>query len=369
MKNKIPISILGATGMVGQNYVRLLANHPWFIIVDLAASPRSAGKPYAQAVENKWLMPEEIPPAVSDILVRDVQNFDAIPAGVACVFSAMDLPDKADTRELEFEYARKGYPMVSNSSANRWTEDVPMIIPEINAHHTDVIPLQQTNRQLPKTGFVAVKPNCSIQSYIITIAALQDAGYPIEKIQVTTLQALSGAGHKGLTSPEMQENVIPLISGEEAKTENEPKKILGTVGKKGIENFEGLQISAMCTRVPIRDGHTAVVHLSFKDKIPSLDEIKKIWQDYRGLPQQANLPFAPEVPIVYLEEDDRPQAKVDRDRDKGMAVTVGRLDKDKFFDIRYVGLSHNTIRGAAGGAILMAELLVEKGYIGGKRDN
>jgi aspartate-semialdehyde dehydrogenase len=238
-----------------------------------------------------------------------------------------------------------------------------MIIPEINPDHVDVIPIQQANRGLPKSGFVAVKPNCSIQSFLVTLAALENAGFPVDQVQVTSLQAVSGAGQAGIQSEEMKENVIPFIGGEEEKTENEPLKILGSVSGKGIVNSNQIDISAVCTRVSVIDGHTAVVHVGFKEEAPSLEKIKSIWKEFRALPQVSKFPMAPETPIIYLEVENRPQPKIDRDVDKGMAVSVGRLAEDKFFNIRYVALSHNTVRGAAGGAILLAELLAEKGYI------
>ena len=365
MTKNINVSVLGATGIVGQNYICLLANHPWFNVVDISASPRSAGKQYHDAVGDNWLMSDKIPPTIKNLVVRDVQDFDEIPGGIHCIFSAMDLPNKTDTSDLEFEYAMKGYPVVSNSSANRSTDDVPMIIPEINPDHADVIPIQQANRSLPQNGFVAVKPNCSIQSYLVTLTALEEAGFPIHQIQVTTLQALSGGGQSALMAEEMKENVIPFIAGEEEKTENEPLKILGQVTDTGIENTDRLDISATCTRVPVIDGHTAVVNIRFKNDRPSLDKIKSIWNNFKGIPQTKNFPMAPERPIIYFDETDRPQPKLDLDLEKGMAITVGRLVEDKFFDARYVSLSHNTVRGAAGGAILMAELLIYKGYIHG----
>jgi aspartate-semialdehyde dehydrogenase len=363
VNKKVNVSILGVTGMVGQNYLRLLENHPWFQITDVAASPRSAGKRYEDAVHENWLMPGGIPLSAKDLVVRDVRDFDSISENVNFVFSAMDLPEKVDTRNLEFDYAKAGYPMISNSSANRWANDVPMIIPEINPNHVDVIPIQQSNRNLPANGFVTVKPNCSIQSYLVTLTALEEAGFPVDQVQVTTLQALSGGGQATITSPDMQENVIPFIGGEEEKTENEPLKILGHLTDAGIQNTDRIDISATCTRVPVIDGHMAVVNIRFKDKKPSIDTIKSIWKNFKGFPQTKKFPMAPNKPILYFEEENRPQPKLDRDLEKGMAVSVGRLAEDKFFDIRYVALSHNTVRGAAGGAILMAELLVQKGYI------
>ena len=349
--------------MVGQNYLRLLEYHPWFQIMDVAASPRSAGKRYEDAVRGNWLMQDRIPISVKDLVVRDVRNLDAIPENINLVFSAMDLPEKVDTRNLEFDYANAGFPIISNSSANRFTSDVPMIIPEINPYHVDVIPIQQSNRNLPKNGFVAVKPNCSIQSYLVTLTALEEAGFPVNQVQVTTLQALSGGGKATIFSPDMQENMIPYIVREEEKTENEPLKILGHLTEFGIQNTNRIDISATCTRVPVIHGHTAVVNIRFKEKKPSIDMIKSIWKNFKGLPQIKKYPMAPNKPILYFEEENRPQPRLDRDLEKGMAVSVGRLAEDKFFDFRYVALSHNNIRGAAGGAILMAELLVEKGYI------
>ena len=360
---KIKVGVLGATGMVGQNYIRLLANHPWFDVADVAASPRSAGKQYHDAVGDNWLMSDKIPSAIENLVVRNVQDFDAIPQNVKCVFSGMNLPKKEETRNLEFDYANAGFPIISNSSANRWTKDVPMIIPEINPDHIQVIPIQQSRRGLPTSGFVAVKPNCSLQSYLVALHALEKAGFPVDQVQVTTLQALSGGGQATITAPEMKDNVIPYISGEEEKTENEPLKILGQITNDGIENTDRINISATCTRVPVIDGHLAVVYIRFKDKKLSIDAIKSIWNEYKGLPQTENLPTSPERPIIYFDDENRPQPKLDRDSEKGMAVTIGRLIQDKFFDARFVALSHNTIRGAAGGAILMAELLVKKGYI------
>lgn len=363
MNQKIKVSILGATGMVGQQFIRLLTGHPWFEVVDVAASPQSAGKTYAEAVGDNWLMPIPMPNDIENLIVRDASDVDSTPKEVKCIFSAVDLPEKSDTRELEFSYAQSGYPIISTSSANRGTEDVPMIIPEINPDHADVIPIQQSNRGLPKTGFVAVKPNCSIQSYLVTLTALENAGFPVNQVQVTSLQAVSGAGQAGIQSEEMKDNVIPFIGGEEEKTEKEPLKILGTVSEKGIINTNLMDISAICTRVSVIDGHTAVVRSNFKKDVPSLEKIKSIWKDFSALPQDKSFPLAPENAIIFLEDENRPQPKLDRNRDKGMAVSVGRLSEDKFFDIRFVALSHNTVRGAAGGAILTAELLTHKGYI------
>ena len=360
---KIQIGILGATGVVGQNYIKLLRDHPWFDIVDVAASERSAGKTYAEAVAGKWLMDIEIPAHIASKKVRDVRDYQSIPASVKLFFSATELDDKQATRDFEFTYAGKGYPVVSNSSANRWTSDVPMIIPEINPEHLEIIAAQQQTRELPPSGFVTVKPNCSIQSYLVAIHALRKAGYPVKQVQVNTLQALSGAGYKGLTSEAMRDNVIPYISGEEEKTEREPSKILGAVKGTWIIPDASIQMSALCTRVPVRDGHTALVQLNFTRESPSLETIREIWQSFRGEPQEWVLPTAPDPAIIVKDELDRPQVKLDVNNGNGMAVTIGRLEQDKYFDIRFVALSHNTVRGAAGGAILTAELLVNKGYV------
>jgi len=342
---KIKIGILGATGVVGQNYIKLLKEHPWFKIADVAASPRSAGKPYEDAVKEKWQMSIEIPKEVKDLVVRDVQDFDSLKSNISFVFSAMDLPQKEDTKIIEFKYAEKGIPVISNSSANRWTTDIPMIIPEINYNHTEIIPIQQKNRGISK-GFVVVKPNCSIQSYITPIYALEVNGFKVEKLIVTTLQAVSGAGYPGVPSLDMVDNIVPYIGGEEEKSEKEPLKVFGKVGENGIINNDSIQISATCIRVSVTDGHTACVNLKFKNKIPTKEEIIKIWKEFKSVPQELDLPFAPKQPIIYLENVDRPQPRKDRDNDKGMAVTVGRLRKDNVFDYKFVALSHNTIRGA-----------------------
>ena len=359
---KIKIGILGATGVVGQNYIKLLKEHPWFKIADVAASHRSAGKPYVEAVKEKWQMSIEIPKEIKDLIVRDVQDFDSLKSNISFVFSAMDLLQKEDTKIIEFKYAKKGIPVISNSSANRETVDVPMIIPEINHNHIEIIPIQQKNRGISK-GFVVVKPNCSIQSYITPIHALEVNGFKVEKLIITTLQAVSGAGYPGVPSLDIVDNIVPYIGGEEEKSEKEPLKVLGKVGEKGIINNDSIQISATCTRVPVTDGHTACVNVKFKNKIPTKEEIIKIWKEFKSVPQELDLPFAPKQPIIYLENVDRPQPRKDRDNDKGMAVTIGRLRKDNVFDYKFVALSHNTIRGAAGGAILNAELLKVKAFL------
>jgi aspartate-semialdehyde dehydrogenase len=359
---KIKIGVLGGTGMVGQNYIRLLADHPWFEVIDIAASPRSEGKQYKVAAGYKWQMPVPIPESVENIIVRDVQDYGSIPEEISFVFSAVNMPTKDMIRKVEFEYAKRDIPVISNNSAHRWTTDVPMIIGEINNHHADVIPVQQKNRGFSK-GFVAVKPNCSLQSYLTAIYALEKAGYKVDKLIITTLQTVSGAGYPGVASLDMIDNIVPYIGGEEKKTEEEPLKIFGKVGEEGIIKDDSIQISSTCTRVPVRDGHTASVNMKFKESPPSKEEIIKIWRDFKALPQELELPFAPKQPIIYLEDNDRPQPIKDRNNDKGMAVTVGRLREDNVFDYKFVSISHNTIRGAAGGAILMAEMLKTKGYI------
>lgn len=359
---KFKVGILGATGVVGQNYIKLLQNHPWFQIVDVAASPRSANKKYKEAVKEKWQMPFSIPKGLQELNVRDVRDFESLNSEVKFIFSAISLPNKEDIKTIEFKYAEKGIPVISNNSAHRWTPDVPMIIGEINHNHIDVIPIQQKKRGFVN-GFVVVKPNCSLQSYLTPIYALETAGYKLGKLIITTLQAVSGAGYPGVSSMDIVDNIVPYIGGEEEKTEREPLKILGKVGENGIVNDESIQISATCTRVPVTDGHTASVNMKFTDKIPKKEEIIKIWKNFKSVPQELDLPFAPKQPIIYLEDIDRPQPKKDRENDKGMAVTVGRLREDNVFDYKFVSLSHNTVRGAAGGAILNAELLVAKGFI------
>lgn len=357
---KLRVGVLGATGMVGQNYIQLLENHPWFNVEYLAASPQSAGKKYSDAVSGRWQMKNKIPEHVKYLVVEDASNIDAAVGKVDFVFSALDLETKDKTKELEFAYAKKGIPVVSNASANRWTEDVPMLIPEINHEHVKIIESQKKNHSCK--GFVAVKPNCSLQSYITPIYALEKAGYKVEKMIITTLQATSGAGYPGVPSLDMIDNIVPFIGGEDEKTEKEPSKILGHIKDGKITPNESIKISATCTRVPVVDGHTAVVSMKFKDSKPTIEEIKQIWAEFKSVPQELNLPFAPKHPIYYVEEENRPQPRKDRDSDKGMAITIGRLRPCNVFDYKFVGLSHNTVRGAAGGGILNAELLKAKGY-------
>lgn len=358
---KFKVGILGATGMVGQNYLRLLENHPYFDVVYLAASATSAGQTYLDAVKGRWVMSSSIPENIKNLIVEDVANVEKA-KDLDFVFSAFEMPDKKLIKETEEKYASLGIPVVSNASANRHTSDVPILVPEINPHHLEILKIQQQNHGWDK-GFIVVKPNCSIQSYLMPIYALEKAGYLINKIMITTLQAVSGAGYPGVPSLDMIDNVVPYIGGEEEKTEQEPLKILGEIKENIFVNREDLIISATCTRVPVTDGHTATVNILFKDKKPTKEEILKIWKNFKGEPQELNLPFAPLQPIIYKDEDNRPQPKKDRDADKGMAVTVGRLRDCSVFDYKFVALSHNTVRGAAGGGILNAELLVSKGYI------
>jgi len=363
---KIPVGILGATGMVGQQYISLLNTHPWFEVCYAAASPRSAGKKYKEAVAGRWHIAKNYAPHVGNIIVEDANDVSRAVAAnkrnkCAFVFSALEM-GKDETRALEEAYAAAGIPVISNASAHRWTPDVPVLIPEINPHHTDIIPMQQKARNWKK-GFIVVKPNCSIQSFMLPLHALVQEGFLVKKLIVTTLQAVSGAGYPGVPSLDMIDNIIPYISGEEEKSEKEPLKVFGTIINGVIQDAVMPKISATCNRVPLIDGHIACVSLGFGMKKPSLEEIKKIWAAYRGLPQEADLPMAPKQAIIYREEENRPQPRKDRDKDKAMAVTVGRLRPCNVSDIRFTALSHNTVRGAAGGGILNAELLKRNGYL------
>jgi len=358
---KIKVGVIGATGMVGQNYIRLLKSHPWFDLAYVAASPRSAGKPYAEAVAGRWLMPDPIPERIRNLVVEDANLVESAKGKCALIFSAVEL-DKDSVRKLEEDYAQSGIPVVSNNSAHRSTPDVPMIIPEVNPGHTELIRVQRKNRGWEK-GLIAVKPNCSIQSYVTPLFALIQAGYAVKAVIVTTLQAVSGAGFPGPASLQMIDNIIPYIKGEEEKSELEPLRILGQLKEGRIIPDNSIQISAHCNRVPVIDGHMACVSMKFTERKPSLDEILKIWKAFASEPQKLKLPSAPDPAIIYREELDRPQTRMDRDAGAGMAVTVGRLRECPVFDYRFVGLSHNTIRGAAGGAILTAELLKAQGFI------
>lgn len=356
------VGILGATGMVGQNYIRLLENHPWFRVTYVAASANSAGLKYGDAVKGRWQMGSAIPKNVRDLTVEDVANIQKAKGKCDFVFSAFELPDKKLIKETEEKYAAAGIPVISNASANRQEADVPMLIPEINPEHLEILKEQKKNHGWKK-GFIVVKPNCSIQCYLTPIFALQKAGFPVKKIIVTTLQAVSGAGYPGVPSLDMIDNIVPYIGGEEEKTETEPLKILGNIKNGKFVKKTEMQISATCTRVPVTDGHLASVHILFTGKKPTKEEIISIWKNFKSLPQELKLPFAPLSPILYKEEENRPQPRKDRDNDKGMAVTLGRLRECNILDYKFVALSHNTVRGAAGGGILNAELLVKKGYI------
>jgi len=359
------VGILGATGMVGQRFVTLLANHPWFEIVCVAASPSSAGKAYKDAVENRWVMDGKIPEIIGNLTVLAVEkDKEKIAEQVSVVFSALDMERDA-IRNIENEFAALDVAVVSNNSAHRWTDDVPMIIPEINADHLALIPVQQKNhgwgKGLPagRQGFIVVKPNCSVQSYVPLLTPLMHFG--ITKVAVTMLQAVSGAGKTLGTWPEMQENVIPYIGGEEEKSEKEPMKIWGKVQNGKIMPAAGPHITATCIRVPVEDGHMASVFVSFAKK-PTREEILSTWKSFDPL-KNLDLPSAPHPFITVFDEENRPQTRLDRMIGNGMGISVGRLRKDPIFDYKFVALSHNTIRGAAGGAVLTAELLKAKGYL------
>ena len=362
---KLRVGVLGATGMVGQKYISLLENHPWFNVTYVAASPRSAGKKYSDAVLGKWQMNSPIPKNIENLIVEDANLVKSAIGKVDFVFSALEL-DKEEIKKLENEYAASDIIVVSNCSAHRHTDDVPMIIPEINSSHLDLIKIQQKNHNWKK-GFVIVKPNCSLQSYLAPMYALEQKGYKIKRAIISTMQAVSGAGYPGVASLDMVDNVVPYIGGEEEKSEIEPQKILGSIVNGKIEYDKSIAISAHCNRVPVTDGHTACVSLEFDKnvvkEVPSKEEIIKIWKDFVSVPQELDLPFAPKNPIIYIHEENRPQPKKDRDIDKAMSVSVGRLRDCKVFDIRFVGLSHNTVRGAAGGGILNAELLYKKRFL------
>lgn len=353
------VGIIGATGMVGQRFVTLLANHPWFQLTTLAASPRSAGKRYEEAVAGRWAMDVPIPAVARDMVLLSAQDdVEQIVSNVDFVFSAVDMT-KAEIQALEETYAKHECPVVSNNSAHRWTPDVPMVIPEINPEHLEVIPAQK-QRLGTQRGFIAVKSNCSIQSYVPALTPLRK--YGIEKVLVCTYQAISGAGKTFETWPEMVDNLIPYIGGEEEKSEQEPLKVWGRVENGVIVNADAPSFTAQCLRVPVSNGHTAAAFVTFKNK-PTMEQIKEDWRTYQGRAQELKLPTAPQQFLHYFEEDNRPQAKLDRDLEGGMAVSVGRLRPDTQYDYKFVSLSHNTLRGAAGGAVLLAELLCAEGYI------
>ena len=353
------VGIIGATGMVGQRFISLLENHPWFEIKLLAASERSAGKKYSEAVGSRWAMATPMPEKVKDMVIYDaIKDMDEIVSQVDFVFCAVNMK-KDEIKALEEAYAKKECPVISNNSANRGVSDVPMIVPEINPDHAEVIKTQR-ERLGTMRGFIAVKSNCSLQSYVPALHPLMKFG--IDKVLACTYQAISGAGKTFETFPEIVDNIIPFIGGEEEKSEIEPMKIWGKVENGVVVNASSPEITTQCLRVPVSDGHTAAVFVSFKEK-PSKEEILKLWADFKGEPQELELPSAPKQFLHYFEEDNRPQAKLDRNLEGGMAVSVGRLREDKMFDYKFVCLSHNTLRGAAGGAVLMAELLAKKGYL------
>jgi aspartate-semialdehyde dehydrogenase len=361
MARKLRAGIVGATGMVGQRFVTLLADHPWFEVVTVAASERSAGRSYADAVAARWAMGTPVPAGIGGLVVKNAARVEEVAAGVDFIFCAVDMP-KDETRGLEEAYAKAETPVVSNNSAHRQTPDVPMILPEVNAEHLAVIPVQR--RRLGTTrGFITVKPNCSIQSYVPALHPLREFG--IEKVFVCTYQAISGAGKTFKEWPEMVDNVMPYIGGEEEKSEIEPLKVWGSVHGDGIVNAQGPAISSQCIRVPVTDGHLAAVFVSFSRK-PRKEQILELWKCCEGKPQTLGLPSAPKPFLSYFTEDNRPQTRLDRDAAGGMGITMGRLREDKLLDYRFVCLSHNTVRGAAGGAVLTAELLKAEGYLTAK---
>ena len=355
---KYNVGIIGATGMVGQRFAMLLENHPWFNVTTLAASPRSAGKTYENAVGERWAMPKPMPESMKNLILLDATaDMEAIAREVDFVFCAVDMK-KDEIKALEEAYAKAECPVISNNSAHRATPDVPMVVPEINPEHIEVIE-HQRKRLGTNRGFIAVKSNCSIQSYVPALHPLMK--YGINKVLACTYQAISGAGKTFETWPEMNDNLIPFIGGEEEKSEQEPLKVWGKIVDGEIVNATTPSITTQCLRVPVSDGHTAAVFVSF-DKKPTKDEILTVWKEFKGIPQELDLPSAPKQFIHYFEEDNRPQANLDRNLENGMAVSVGRLREDSQYDYKFVCLSHNTLRGAAGGGVLMAELLAAKGY-------
>ena len=358
MEKKLRVGILGATGMVGQRFITLLANHPWYEITALAASPRSAGKTYEEAVGGRWKMQTPMPECVKKMAVMNVNEIEKVASEVDFVFSAVDMT-KEEIRAIEDAYAKTETPVVSNNSAHRWTPDVPMVVPEINPEHFAVIE-DQKKRLGTKKGFIAVKPNCSIQSYTPALAAWKE--FEPYEVVATTYQAISGAGKTFKDWPEMVENIIPYIGGEEEKSEKEPLRVLGKVEDGVIKPADEPKITCQCIRVPVLNGHTAAVFVKFRKK-PTKEQLIEKLESFRGLPQELDLPSAPKQFIRYMQEDNRPQVTLDVDYEKGMGVSIGRLREDSIYDFKFVGLSHNTVRGAAGGAVLCAETLTAKGYI------
>ena len=359
--DKLKVGILGATGMVGQRFIALLENHPWFQVTTVAASPRSAGKTYEEAVGGRWKMSTPMPEAVKNMIVLNVNDVEHVSKQVDFVFSAVDMT-KEEIKVIEESYAQTETPVVSNNSAHRWTSDVPMLVPELNPEHLEVIDAQK-KRLGTKKGFIVVKPNCSIQSYTPALHALRE--FKPKTVVATTYQAISGAGKNFKDWPEMEGNIIPYIGGEEEKSEQEPLKIWGKVVDGKIVKADGPVVTTQCIRVPVLDGHTAAVFVTFEKK-PTKEQIIKAWREYKGLPQELNLPSAPKQFIQYLEDDNRPQVALDVNNENGFGISMGRLREDTVFDYKFVGLSHNTVRGAAGGGVLTAELLVAKGLISAK---
>ena len=358
MEKKYNVGIIGATGMVGQRFATLLENHPWFNVTVLAASSRSAGKTYKEAAGNRWALQKPMPKSMEDMVIVDAANVDEVVSKVDFVFCAVDMK-KEDIRALEEKYAKAECPVVSNNSAHRFTPDVPMIIPEFNDNHLDIIASQKA-RLGTKRGFIAVKSNCSLQSYVPAIHPLMK--YGVTKVLACTYQAISGAGKTFERWPEMIDNVIPYIGGEEEKSEQEPLKIWGKIENGEIVKATSPSITAQCIRVPVTDGHTAAVFVELENK-PSMEQIIKDWDEYKGKPQELNLPSAPKKFLHYFTENDRPQIKSERNLENGMAVSIGRLREDTQYTIKFVCMSHNTLRGAAGGAVLLAELLCAEGYM------
>ena len=358
MSEKLKVGILGGTGMVGQRFISLLENHPWFEVTTIAASPRSAGKTYEQAVGDRWKMDTPMPEAVKNIVVMNVNEVEKVAAEVDFVFSAVDMT-KEEIKKIEEDYAKTETPVVSNNSAHRWTPDVPMVVPEINPEHFDVIEFQK--KRLGTTrGFIAVKPNCSIQSYAPVLTAWRE--FEPYEVVATTYQAISGAGKTFKDWPEMEGNVIPFIGGEEEKSEQEPLRLWGEIKDGVIEKAAEPVITTQCVRVPVLNGHTAAVFVKFR-KNPTKEQLIEKMVNFKGAPQELDLPSAPKQFIRYMEEDNRPQVTLDVDYENGMGVTVGRLREDSVYDYKFIGLSHNTVRGAAGGAVLCAETLKAKGFI------
>ena len=358
MSQKLRVGILGATGMVGQRFISLLENHPWFEVVTVAASPRSAGKTYEEAVNGRWKMTTPMPEAVKKLIVMDLNEVEKVAATVDFVFSAVDMT-KDEIRAIEEKYAKTETPVVSNNSAHRWTPDVPMVVPEINPEHFDVIEYQK-NRLGTTRGFIAVKPNCSIQSYAPVLTAWKE--FEPYEVVATTYQAISGAGKTFKEWPEMEGNIIPYIGGEEEKSEKEPLRIWGKIEDGVIVPATEPKITCQCIRVPVLNGHTAAVFVKFRKK-PTKEQLIEKLESFRGLPQELELPSAPKQFIRYMQEDNRPQVTLDVDYENGMGISVGRIREDSIYDFKFVGLSHNTVRGAAGGALLCAETLKAKGYI------